>query len=67
VITIVPMKPADVAARDRDIGGVAAFVLFGAFVVGLFVAVRRLKKRALEERADRQLRDEIDDLAEELR
>jgi hypothetical protein len=62
VIAVVPTKPADVASRDRDIGGVAAFVLFGAFVVALALAVRRFKKRALRDRADRELRDEIEQL-----
>jgi len=60
---VVPSKPADVARRDRDIGGVAAFGLFAAFVVAMFFAIRRLKKRALEDRADRELRDEIEDAA----
>ena len=67
MIAIVPVKPAEVARRDRDIGGAAAFVLFGAFVVALLLAVRRFKKRALQERADRELRDEIESLHEELR
>lgn len=62
VVATIPVKPADVAQRDRDIGGAAAFVLFGAFVVALFFVVRRVKKRALEDRADRELQDEIDDL-----
>ena len=67
MITLVPTKPADVARRDRDIGGVAAFVLFGAFIVGLVVAVRRFKKRALQDRADRELRDEIEGLGAQRR
>jgi hypothetical protein len=62
VIALVPWKPADVAQRDRDIGGVAAFVIFGAFVVALALAVRRFKKRALQDRADRELREEIEKL-----
>lgn len=62
MITVVPMKTPDVARHDRDIGGVAAFVLFAAFIVGLVVAVRRFKKRALQDRADRELRDAIEEL-----
>jgi hypothetical protein len=67
VIAVLPTKPADVARRDRDIGGVAAFVLLGAFIVALALAVRRLEKRALRDRADRELRDEIEDLGREER
>ena len=64
MIAVVPTKSADVARHDRDIGGVAAFVLFGAFIVGLVVAVRRFKQRALRDRAERELRDEIESLEE---
>lgn len=67
MLAVVPRKPADVAAHDRDIGGAAAFVLFAAFVVALVVAVRRFKKRALQDRADRELREEIENLDGELR
>ena len=67
VVETIPTKPSDVAQRDRDVGGAAAFVLFGAFVVALFVVVRRVKKRALEDRADRELCDEIHELDEERR
>ena len=62
MIELVPTKPADVARHDRDIGGAAAFILFGAFIVGLVVAVRRFKKHALLDRAERELRDEIEEL-----
>jgi hypothetical protein len=62
IAAVVPVKPTDVARHDRDIGGVAAFVLFGAFLIALALAVRRFKKRALADRADRELRDEIEDL-----
>ena len=61
-MVVVPAKPADVARHDRDIGGAGAFVLFGAFIVALFFVVRRVKKKALQERADRELRDEIEEL-----
>jgi len=67
VVETIPTKPSDVAQRDRDVGGAAAFVLFGAFVVALFFVVRRVKHRALEDRADRELRDEIEDLERERR
>ena len=63
----ISVKPADVARHDRDIGGAAAFVLFGAFVVALFVVVRRVKHRAIEDRAERELKDEIEGLHEERR
>ena len=62
MIALVPTKPADVARRDRDIGGAAAFVLFGVFIVALVIAVRRFKQRALLDRAERELRDEIEEL-----
>ena len=60
---LVPVKPPDVARHDRDIGGVAAFVLFGAFVLAMFFGVRFVRRRALEDRADRELREAIDEIS----
>jgi hypothetical protein len=61
-VAIVPVKPPEIAARDRDFGGVMVFAIFVFVVVGAFFAVRRVRARALSDRADRELREAIDDV-----
>ena len=66
--TIQPhVKPPEIASHDRDLGGTLAFVVFGAAVLALFFALRRVRHRALADRADRELRDAIDDVTKEER
>ncbi len=61
------VKPPEIASRDRDLGSALVFVVFGVAVVALLLALRRIRTRALVERADRELRDAIDDAGKEAR
>jgi hypothetical protein len=67
-VTLQPhVKPPELASRDRDLGSTLAFVVFGAALVTLFFVLRRVRSRALLDRADRELRDEIEDATKEAR
>jgi len=61
----VGVKPPEVARHDRDLGATLVFGLFGAAMIGLFFALRRIRARALSERADRELSEAIDEASKE--
>jgi hypothetical protein len=58
-------KSDDVARHDRDIGGVIVFAVFLVVVAGVLVGLRKIRARVLLERADRELREDIDRLSNE--
>ncbi len=67
-VTLQPhVKPPELASRDRDLGATLAFAVFGVVLVALFFALRRVRARALVDRADRELRDEIENVTTEER
>ena len=57
-----PQKSPEVARRDRAFGFAAALSLWLAVVAGVVLALRRVRARAIADRADRELRERIDSL-----
>lgn len=55
-------KSEDVAAHDRAVGGSVAFGTFIVLVALLVFGLRKLRSRALADRAERELREHIDRL-----
>ena len=61
-VAVPARKSDDVARHDREVGGALAFGVFLVVVVALVIALKKIRRRVMVERADRELRDEIDRL-----
>ncbi len=61
----VPEKSPEIATHDRAIGFAAAITLCIAVLAAVAFGLRRLRRRAESDRAERELRESIDDLERE--
>ncbi len=55
-------KSEDLVRHDRAVGGAIAFGVFVTIVIALAFGIRKVRARALADRAERELREHIDRL-----